>query len=87
MALFGEDPKDLVITTLQDEVAYLRQKNQELQDQILALTNAQAFRLTHPTESVEQPSAPLTGPWDNRGKVYTPKLTAEEVRQKFEAES
>ena len=57
MSLFGEDPKDTLIASLQGEIEYLRGQVKELQGQILALTSAGAYRLTHEA-APEPPGTP-----------------------------
>jgi hypothetical protein len=64
MALFGEDPKDLVIQELRSERDYLRAKVDELQRELLAMTSSSAYRLVHkdapePPPFSPQPPSPI----------------------------
>jgi hypothetical protein len=47
VALWGDDPKDALIQSQREEIAYLRTKVDELQKELLAMTSASAYRLVH----------------------------------------
>lgn len=78
MGMFGDDPKDETIQVLRDEVAHLRGLLEDRDKTILALTNAQAYRLTHPLEGKESPppAPPDVGP-------FRPNKTLQEVKESF----
>ena len=59
MGLFGEDPKDMLIATLANERDYLRAKVDELQKELLAMTNTSAYRLVHRDPLEPEAEGPL----------------------------
>jgi hypothetical protein len=78
MGMFGDDPKDQTIQILQDQVKHLQGLLADRDKTILALTDAQAYRLTHPHEGDDGPptAPPDLGPW-------RPNKTLDEVKESF----
>lgn len=73
MALFGEDP---LVQQLKNEVLFLREMLKQRDAQILALTNAHAYRLLNPAEEPPPPEQSEPGP-------YRPQHTMSEIMQTF----
>ena len=79
------DPRDVLIQSLRDEVAYLRQKLDERDKQVLAMTDAQAYRMMHPYEQTAPEGRPLANPIDR--EPYRPTFSMGEIAERFGEES
>lgn len=89
MSMFGgdrPDPRDVLLKGLQDEIAWLRQRLEERDKQILALTDAAAFRMLHPHDE-PPPAQPLRTAVEERNVPYKPQLTLGQVKEQFGGES
>jgi hypothetical protein len=75
--MFGK--VDPLVEELRDQIAWLRKQVEDKDEQILALTNAQAYRLTHPNEAPEPPAAPVVDPRSD----FRPTYTQGEIRESF----
>jgi hypothetical protein len=81
--MFGNpkpDPMTELVEALKAEINYLRQALAEKDRQIVALTNASAYRLLH--SNAPEPPAP---PAPNPSEPYRPALTFGEVKENFES--
>lgn len=84
MPLFGDDPKDLLITSQRDEIAYLRAKVDELQKELLAMTSTSAYRLVHNAGPEPEGPPPALTPMQMRdGEPFRPKRTAGEIKSEW----
>ena len=84
MPLFGDDPRDETIRLLKDEVQHLRNIEKELRDQLLAVTNASAYRMTHRPEDHDIPHGqPVRSVLETRDEPYKPNKTFDEVKGSF----
>lgn len=77
--------RDEQIESLKQEILYLRQKLDERDKQILALTDAAAYRMLHPHADGEQRAEPLRSPLENRNEPYRPTLSLEDVKRGMDA--
>lgn len=68
-----------LVAKLEDEVKWLRRQVEELRAENLALTNATAYRLTHPNESPEPPKEPYVDPRSD----FRPAYSQGEIRDTF----
>lgn len=86
MGLFDPrvDPRDTLIEHLKEEVLYLRAKLGERDQSILALTNAQAFRLMNPYESSDAAGPEKPTLEQLRSEPYKPDFTLEQLKQRFD---
>jgi hypothetical protein len=67
-----------LVQALKDEVAYLRAQLVEKDKQIIAMSNASAYRLLH--GGAEPPAGP---PLPNPNEPYRPQLTLGEIKDNF----
>lgn len=81
MALFGggADPRDELIRSQRDEIAWLRQRLEDRDKQVLALTDAAAYRMLHPYEAPKDETVRPTA----TNEPYRPALTLGEVKEQF----
>lgn len=81
----GEDPKEKLISVLEDEVQFLRRKLEERDRYILSLTSPPAFRLNHPQDrSKEPPPTPVPPtPYEARLLDHTPRLSLAKLEASF----
>lgn len=68
------DPRDTLIEQLTSERDHLRALVAQLQDKLVALTDAHAFRLLHPHDGVPRPPAKPAepSPFERRSMVHIP---------------
>ena len=83
MGMFGDDRAQL-IQQLTNERDYLRQKVSDLEKQLLAMTNASAYRLLHIEPGGDgSPGESTQSILETRNQPYRPELTLDEVKQNF----
>jgi hypothetical protein len=88
MSLFGgADPRDELIKVMREEIAYLRQKLDERDQEVLALTNASVFRMLHPYENAPTAGESVRSVFEDRSTPYKPEFTLGEVKEKFGSDS
>lgn len=75
--MFGKP--DPLVEQLRGEIAWLRKQVEEKDAQILALTNAQAFRLTHPNDAKEPPGPAYVDPRSD----FRPTFTQGDIKDSF----
>jgi hypothetical protein len=87
--MFGPDPKDELVAYLKDEVAHLRSLLSERDKQILAMSNAAAYRLldrdNFPADP--KPAVPLQTALDRRWETFKPEYSVGDIKAKFTPES
>ena len=88
MALFSRgdkaDPKDELIEAQRSEIAYLRSMVSDLQAQLLAISDARAYRMLHRPPDPDPSEKPSPTPYEQRNLEWTPdeKQTLEQLRQR-----
>lgn len=77
--------RDEQIESLKQEILYLRQKLDERDKQILALTDATAFRLMHPHTASEAAGEPRPSVLETRHEPYRPTLSLDDIKRGMDA--
>lgn len=84
MPLFGPDPKDALIESLQNERDYLRAKVDELEKQLLALHSTHAYRLVHGDDAGVIPvKAGQPDPYTLKATSFEPDFSLAKVEAQF----
>lgn len=83
MALFGRDPKDALVESLQNERDYLRSKVDELEKQLLAIHSTHAYRLVHGEDNVPPVIPGKPDPYTLKATDYEPDFNLAKVEAQF----
>lgn len=86
MNLFGQDPRDQHIEALKEEIQYLRQKLDERDQQILALSNAAAYRMLHPYKDdvgAVRPDEAEKTLLDLRNEPFKPAYSLDDIKREM----
>lgn len=84
MAFGRPDPKDAIIESLRNEIAYLRHKLDTRDQEYLALVDRSAFRAVHQPVVQDGPATPVRpDAIAQRDQVFRPRFTLDEIKAQF----